>query len=583
MLFLILAACNNGSGSSTPNTTTSSNVVATSESNNHSDQTKTSHTDAPLSAMIYGAESDGFLSPRNTSVQIVFTESVAGVNNSSLVIRYNGCSPSNLQIPSIVTESSPSSYIINLQTPLEYDRKLAVCIGDNIVDSDGNKVTNNALTFNTKYQIASIKNSLANNTVETSGRVVSVVDSRGNIYIAGSMYDVSQSKHTYYISKYDYNHNLAWPTKIFQNTKGNDIHYALNKIVLDESRNALYLIGYSYKNDSDHSVIYITGYTLDGNQNWTYEGAPDSYYEDDYSSFYQGRGATLDDKGNLYVVGTVQPDSHNRDSFIFKFSQAGSFLDRHRYYANGDNYVYANAAVKNDESTFYVVGRTQSSFNYAWEATPNDDDFEGYYVKVNFNTLDFVGSTYQFGVDHGSSGYVNPRDVAKVSLKINGMNCEYLAIGGDTNYPFSEAEGNYIYADGNIKDAFIKYKILHGDDDCNSFYSEFGTSYGNTYIDAFIAIPTTGALYMAGGTSGTLDGQHRYSKTGNYDGFVAVKDAKSHSYYTWEKEEWIQFGGSNYGYASSITSNSKGDLYIAGAQQGTHSASKYYATLLKQF
>lgn len=134
------------------------------------------------------------------------------------------------------------------------------------------------------------------------------VDSAGNVYLSGVIFDANYTNADCTTLKYDTNGNLLWDKTY--NGPGNGYDAASN-IILD-SNGSIYIVGTTFGTDYD---ILTLKYDGNGNLQWTesYNGPGNG--ED------RGYGIKLDSAGNVYVSGPSEGDGTDDDICTIKYSE----------------------------------------------------------------------------------------------------------------------------------------------------------------------------------------------------------------------------------------------------------------------
>lgn len=546
-------------------------------------------------AKILDLTGESYLSPRTnpSSLVVEFSETVKNVTSANVkIILASSCAKGGKTISNGVIEnvseqgSSHPRYKIGA-TQLVTNAHYRLCL-TNITDTANNKIATTDLGFNTDFIKATLESAMnyhSGSVIDYSNSSVSAVESQsGMLVVAGGMVDGAQQTNTYFLSAYLHNQLLFTPV-IFNNSDSGKT-YHINKVLIDSSKKKIYLIGYTYTSDPEHSVIYLARYDYSGKLEWTYKSAPNSdNFHTDYRGYYQAHGGFVDKSGNLYVVGGTNTENNDIDSFVIKFDASGNYQSNRRFFPYGNNTCYANAATGYDDTYFYITGTTQNTIDGATRATNNQDDYEGFIIKADYATLT-ASSIIQFAQEgYDDKGNVNPLDITIAYIG----SCPYAAMAGSTKYPFSKAQGSYKYANGTITDALVYYYPLKSG--CAEIYDEFGSASGSTKATAIAYSPIKQTVALAGVTSGALSGFTKASPKDHYEGFIAIKDTNSSSdgvsypasmqqYYP---GDWYQYGATSDRSLQAIGFDSYNHLFMSGDYLNTGSVVKYYISEMNQF
>ncbi|MBP9743206.1 MAG: hypothetical protein KBD37_07610, partial [Burkholderiales bacterium] len=546
------------------------------------------------SAYVINTNNSGFLSPRTTeSVQIMFSEPVSNVDNTTVKIYRDKCNssyPVATESPTLSTTGNVYNFV--LKTKLYYSHDYCISLSNTIVNSSGNSPKQSSLSYNTQIyaKAPAIESTLSNSTyVIESNNEASVTDSLGNVYMTGSYSTSGANNNAYYLAKYDINGKLQWQT--LADSEAN-LQFNINKVVVDADQN-IYLIGYTYmNNNTDNSRIFVRKYATNGTTiAWTYQ---DSDKYGNYSGFYQGRGAAILNN-SLYVTGSKSgTEADSIDGFVYKFAlDSETVMAKMQFYPQNEGKLYANAITYDRiNSNLFVTGSTQGTIAQggATEATVNDSDYEGFVVEATPD-LAMVKSE-QFGtiddtVDGHADSVVNPQDI----VIYHKNNCDYKLIVGSTNYPIaglSDYSNIRVTAkDGKTTDSFMHYIPLNGSGCVAAFSNEFGMSGSNTMLRSAVQL-TSGELYVAGNT--TAKSWAGYSWTGSNtiaNTIIGVMDnsLNINDEATWVDNNWVYLTSSVYQKLYTISANDNGDMYISGVKKSTNNLypAKYYAYLVNHF
>jgi hypothetical protein len=211
------------------------------------------------------------------------------------------------------------------------------------------------------------------------------------------------------------------------------------------------------------------------------------------SSFDSAYNVEASQDGSIYVAGLTsgglgsQAPKGNKDLFISKYSSAGATVWTRLLGSSSDEYI--DDMVVGNDGTIFVVGGTLGSFN----AQVNKGRTDAYVVKISND-----GQT-QWTKFLGTTQYDEARDLV---LGPNGS----VYVCGVTYGNFGSLSNN------GASDVFLSKVDSSGAVE----WSKILGSSSNEYVNA-ISIDKLGNIYVAGETSGNLDGQNN---KGNADAFV---------------------------------------------------------------
>lgn len=229
------------------------------------------------------------------------------------------------------------------------------------------------------------------------------VDGSGNAYVAGYE-NVSGQGSNVWLRKYDSAGNTAW-TKT-HNGSGNNNDQA-NGVVVDSAGN-IYVAGNEYSSISSEKInIWVRKYDSAGNPVWTktHNGAAVNSY--DY-----GNAIALDGAGNVYVAGAEHASAQGTDIWVRKYDSSGNTVWTRTFSGAGNDWDYGNGVAVDDDGNVYVVGQEtivacansdiwlrkyDSAGNTVWTRThdgPANGNDNGYAVA-----LDSDGNVYAAGYE----------------------------------------------------------------------------------------------------------------------------------------------------------------------------------------
>jgi len=338
--------------------------------------------------------------------------------------------------------------------------------------------------------------------------------------------------------------NLNW-VRLFGSTvneSSNGINYRGTSIYTTGYTNGSFP-GYTNPT-SGTSDIWLAKHNLSGTQTWLKQfGTNQNDYANDVVS---------DASNNLYVGGNTygglsgNTNAGNADAWVGKFDANGTQQWIRQFGSNAFDYAIDIAIDSNNNlySTGYTFGSLPGYTNLG--------SFDGWLVKYNtsgtrlwLKQFGTTGADLSYGLTTDSSGNIYATGYTAGGLSGNanlGNNDAWLA-RYDTN-------GNQVWV------------------------KQFGSS-GND-VSYNIIGDSSGNFYVTGVTLGTLPGN---TSAGGQDGWIAKYNASG-------TQLWLkQFGTANEDTSFGITTDSSGNIYLAGytkgALAGNTSAGGYDATIIK--
>ncbi|MFO0098155.1 MAG: SBBP repeat-containing protein, partial [Aphanizomenon sp.] len=298
------------------------------------------------------------------------------------------------------------------------------------------------------------------------------------------------------------------------------------------SDGAIYVAGYTGGNldgqvNSGNEDAFVTKYNTDGTKAWTKLLGTSG---DD-----RANSLTTGSDGAIYVAGYTggnldgQTNSGGGDSFVTKYNTDGTKAWTKLLGTSGAD--YARSLTTGSDGAIYVAGTTGSNL----DGQVNSGGYDTFVTKYN------TDGTKAWTKLLGGSGH----DYAN-SLTTGSDGAIYVAGYTDGNLDGQVNSGGV--------DAFVtKYNT----DGTKAWTKLLGTSGAD--IAYSLTTGSDGAIYVAGYTSGNLDGQ---VNSGGVDAFVT-------KYNTDGTKVWTKLLGSSVNdYAYSLTTGSDGAIYVAGYTSG---------------
>ena len=355
--------------------------------------------------------------------------------------------------------------------------------------------------------------------------------------------------------------------------------------------------------NSGSSDAFLTKYSVDGTKVWTRLLG---------TSGYDGANAlTTGLDGSIYIAGyTVgaldgQTNSGNVDAFLTKYSADGTKAWTKLLGTSGAE--IANALTTGLDGSIYVSGYTGGALDGQTYSGSGDAFLTKYsadgtkawtkllgssgYEAATALTTDLDGSIYVSGQTNGALD----GQTQTINYGADSFLTKYSADGTKAwTKLLGSSRYDYAYAltaglDGSIYVAGYTNGSLDGQTNSGDYdafltkYSTDGTKVwtkllGSSGADYAYALTTglDGSIYIAGDTSGALDGQ---TNSGSNDAFLTKYSADG-------TKAWTKLlGSSGGGYPAALTTGLDGSIYIAadtsGALDGQTNSGGYDAFLVK--
>ena len=254
--------------------------------------------------------------------------------------------------------------------------------------------------------------------------------------------------------------------------------------------------------------------------------------------------------GSIYVAGLTtggfgsQASRGMQDIFISKYSSSGTTVWT-RILGSGSN-EYIDTMVVGADGNIFVSGGTFGSLN----GQINKGGSDAYVIKINPN-----GQT-EWTTLLGTTQYDEVREIA-------------LGSSGSI-YVCGETYGNYnAFPNNGVSDVFLSKLRSDGVTE----WSRLLGSASNDYVNA-IGVDKLGNIYIAGETSGSLDGQE---SKGSADAFLTKYSSSG-------DKEWTRLlGTSRFDYANSIAVSDDNSIFVSGYTSSVSVGGTGYDSFLAKF
>lgn len=361
------------------------------------------------------------------------------------------------------------------------------------------------------------------------------VDTNGNLYVAGTTHggldgNTNAGGGDGFLIKYDAAGVKQW-TRQFGTASEDQVYY--DGVSVDASGN-IYVAGGTYGGLDDNANAgqvdgFLVKYDSSGVKQWTRQFGTTS---DDWAS-----SIAVDASENIYVVGATggeldgNTNSGGNDGYIIKYNSSGSKQwTRQVGTASSDQALDISL---DTNGNVYVTGNTKGDL----DGNSNAGLEDGFLIKYDSSGL--KQWTRQFG-----------------TTSSDGLYGSFIDIDADGNvYVAGNTEGGM---DGNTNAGQVDGLLLKYDSSgVKQWTRQFGTAGQEWTFGIFVDL--NGNIYIAGNTQEGLDGN---INAGNDDGFVVKYDSSG-------VKQWTrQFGTVNSDWASGVSVDASGNIYVAGGTGG---------------
>jgi uncharacterized delta-60 repeat protein len=345
------------------------------------------------------------------------------------------------------------------------------------------------------------------------------IDASGNIYVTGYSVGSNSDKDIVTI-KYNSSGAQQWAIRHTSPGEYDDEAYA---ITVDAAGNS-YVCGYQYDDDKDDEIVVIK-YNSSGVMQWIrdYNGTSNEDRDEAYA-------ITVDAAGNVYITGSSEGSSTNRDFVTIKYNSTGSQQWAQRYNnstVNGNDEAYAITI--DGSSNIYVTGYSL--------ANSNGKD----YVSIKYNS----SGTLQWLSRYNNSS-ANDDDIARAIVL---MNNDDIVVTGSSRSTSSSDKEDYLTIRYNSSDGSQVFAARYNDSSANS-------------KDIAYAIDVTSS-----NSSIFVTGSSRQTVSSGSEDIVTIEYSPTGSV---RKKSRIVNPGEDAAYAITIDSNND-DFYVSGYLSGSSS------------
>lgn len=398
-----------------------------------------------------------------------------------------------------------------------------------------------------------------------------VLDASGNVYVTGTSYGLGTG-FDYATVKYDSTGKQIWVARYNGSGNGDDQATAL---AIDSIGN-IYVTGGSQKLDESYDYTTIK-YTPNGEQEWTV------FYNGSGNSWDCAVALAVDSSGAIYVTGTSWGVGASYDYATLKYSPMGELLWTTCYNGPGNGSDNAIALAVDPTGQVYVTGTSSDSgslgdfctLKYSsageilWEARYNGPRNDA--DQVAALALDKSGNVYIAGTSHSladSSDYVTIK-YAPTGERL--WESRYHGPDVDINQAVAlsvDLSGNvYVTGSSIISDKKSDYATIKYNSNGEQLWT---VNYTSEYVPSNVAramvIDLSGNIYVTGKSSGYYS--YVYFTTVKYDSAGIQQWTVNYN----RPPTTIMYTGAN-------AIDATGNVYVMGGRYGSTSHSHDYALI----
>jgi hypothetical protein len=226
------------------------------------------------------------------------------------------------------------------------------------------------------------------------------VDIYGNVYLAGSLTSPGDTlKNGDYLTiKYDASGRQRW----LKHYDGGNLLEGVHAIAVDAEAN-VYVTGES-GSVTDYDLVTVK-YDSTGAILWAHN-------LNDNATHDAGEDITLDDLGNVYVIGGAKSTDRNYDLLTVKYDSDGKVQWARNYSESGDSFEVAKMVVTDDAGNVYVSAGASGYATIKYDNSGN----ELWAMRYNGPTFGFT-SPSALAIDVGGNVYVTGGDGGIATVK----------------------------------------------------------------------------------------------------------------------------------------------------------------------
>ena len=353
-------------------------------------------------------------------------------------------------------------------------------------------------------------------------------DSSGNVYVAGYTSggldgNSNSGDEDLIVVKYNSSGIKKWTKQL-----GTTLEDIARAVATDPSGN-VYAAGYTYggldgNSNSGGADLFLVKYNSSGTKQWTQQLGTSSY-----DGAY---GVATDSSGNVYVTGYTSggldgANAGSNDIFVVKYNTSGT--KQWTKQLGTSSYDRAYGVATDSSGNVYVAGFTSGGLDGT-----NAGSFDIFVVK--YNTSGTKQWTKQLGTSSDDRAY-------GVATDSSGN----VYVAGFTS-------GGLDGTNAGSNDIFV---VKYYDNGTKQWTQQMGSSSSDSAWG--VATDSSGNVYLAGSTSGELDGN---TNAGITDLFVVKYNSSG-------TKQWTQqMGSSSVDTVYGVATDSSGNVYVAGDTEG---------------
>ncbi|MEO8664660.1 MAG: SBBP repeat-containing protein [Ignavibacteria bacterium] len=305
------------------------------------------------------------------------------------------------------------------------------------------------------------------------------VDDSGNVYVTGNSWGAGTWEDATTI-KYNTSGDQLWVQRY--DGPGHEIEY-VNGLEIDHSGN-VYVTARSWGGNTVGLEFATVKYNSTGVQQWAMRYSEPGLFPDVPNAI------AVDDSGNVYVAGQINPTGAGFDYATLKYDPAGTLLWIQTYNGSGNDHDRATSVVVDKFHNVYVTGHsflTGTDFDYvtikynssgvqqwlkSYNGTANIDDIAGLITIDQSGNVYVTGNSKGIGTDfdYATIKYSQAKGISLTALVQGFYNNNTGKMKSDTmrvylrniNSPFSIADSSISILDSAGKGIFYFNNAVEG-------------------------------------------------------------------------------------------------------------------------
>lgn len=389
-----------------------------------------------------------------------------------------------------------------------------------------------------------------------------VLDNSGNAYVTGFGNNTGTGK-DYVTVKYNPQGIPLWVKTYNGEENGGDYSFA---IALD-GQNNVYVTGRSDRGGTTYSDITTIKYNSEGVQQWV------THYDAGFNGLDEACGITVDNQGNVYVVGKTYRTATNPDIVVVKYNSSGvvqwgkvyngpgNYIDYgHSVAVDGSgNVIICGVSVGANSGSDFVTIKYNSAGVEQWLARYNGPDNQSDYAQVV--KVDAAGNVYVTGATSSassSSDYLtvkySPAGEQRWLRTYNGIgnlgdNATAMVLDNLGNvYVTGKSVGTISVIDSNYA------TIMYNTDGVQKWVAIYKGPDNSVDVARAITLDNSGNVYVTGGSLG-----------------ASSNDYATIKYNSKGEQQWaIRYNGpaNSDDFTSSIKVDGLGNVFVTGRSKG---------------